>query len=146
MDKQWIPGLFLNWKIFKEFIPYIDLKNPVAFFKKKYKFLRYFPLLHGIKNLKNNPMPDFFIFLDQNSEALLEIKKLRIPLIGLVDTNMNPSNFLYQFFGNNDSIKNIKFFFKFLKETIVDGRLKEKYQFFYYFLNKVKNKLIVYET
>jgi len=91
-------------------------------------------------------MPDFFIFLDQNSEALLEIKKLRIPLIGLVDTNMNPSNFLYQFFGNNDSIKNIKFFFKFLKETIVDGRLKEKYQFFYYFLNKVKNKLIVYET
>jgi len=62
---------------------------------------------------------------------LHEIEALQIPLIGLVDTDMNPNKFLYRFFGNNDAFENINFLFFFLKEPILQGRLKEQKQFYF---------------
>ncbi len=140
VDKKWIGGLFTNWKIFCEFIQYLD--NPHQKLKKKYKFQKYFYYLKGIRNLFHMPIPDFFIFLDKNEEALYEIKQLRVPLIGLVDTDMNPKDFLYSFLTNNDSVENIEFFFDFLKETIKEGRLQEQQQYYTHFVVKLKKNLI----
>jgi small subunit ribosomal protein S2 len=88
------------------------------------------------------PIPDFFILLDKDEEALYELKQLRVPLIGLVDTNMDPNNFLYTIFTNNDSVENIEFFFEFLKEAIKEGRLQEQQKYYYAFLQKLKKNLI----
>lgn len=140
MDKKWIGGLFTNWKIFREFIQYLD--NPQRKLKKRYKFQKYFYYLKGIKNLFHMPIPDFFILLDKDEEALYELKQLRVPLIGLVDTNMDPNNFLYTIFTNNDSVENIEFFFEFLKEAIKEGRLQEQQKYYYAFLQKLKKNLI----
>lgn len=139
IDKKWIGGLFTNWKIFNEFIPLLDRKNNS--FKKRYRFLKYFFYLKGIKNLFKNPIPDFIVFLDNDVEALYELKKFQIPLIGLVDTDMNPDEYLYKFFGNNDSIENFEFFFEFLKETIKEGRNIEQDLFYQYFILKIKSKI-----
>lgn len=139
IDRKWIGGLFSNWKIFIEFIKYLE--NPFEKLNKKYKFQRYFWYLKGIKLLEKNPVPDFVIFLDQNKEALKEIQDMQIPLIGLVDSNINPNSFLYKFFGNNDTFESIDFFFNFLKEAIKEGRLKEQSYFFYYFVNKIKKEI-----
>jgi ribosomal protein S2 len=49
---------------------------------------------------------DFFILLDKDPIAMRELYNLQVPLIGFVDTNMNPNDFIYKLFGNNDSIKN----------------------------------------
>ena len=78
------------------------------------------------------PIPDFIIMLDNDLVALDEVKKLQIPLIGIVDTNMNPEDFVFKFFGNNDSIENLDFFFEFLKEAAKEGRIKEQQLFFFY--------------
>jgi small subunit ribosomal protein S2 len=145
VDKKWIGGLFSNWKIFSEFIQYMEkpLEKPNSNVKKKkYRFQKYFLFLKGIKNLAKMPFPDFVIFLNDDAEAMFEIKKLQIPLIGLVDTNMNPNDFLYKFFGNNDSTENIEFFFTFLKEAVQEGRLKEQQLFYYYFIYKLKTELL----
>jgi ribosomal protein S2 len=139
IDRKWIGGLFSNWKIFNEFIFFIE--RPFFKFNKKFKFQKYFPYLQGIINLPKMPIPDFFIFLDQNCEAEFELKKFKIPFLGLVDTNMDPNIFLYKFFGNNDSIENIQFFFKFLIETLKEGRLKEQSQFYRFFIKKIKKNL-----
>jgi small subunit ribosomal protein S2 len=139
IDRKWIGGLFSNWKIFIEFIKYLE--NPFEKLNKKYKFQRYFWYLKGIKLLEKNPVPDFVIFLDQNKEALKEIQDMQVPLIGLVDSNMNPTSFLYKFFGNNDTFESIDFFFNFLKEAIQEGRLKEQSYFFFYFVNKIKKEI-----
>ena len=141
VDKKWIGGLFTNWKIFSEFIQFLD--NPQQKLKKKYRFQKYFYYLKGIKNLFKMPIPDFVILLNNDKEALYELKQFQIPLIGLVDTDMNPQDFLYKFFSNNDSIENIDFFFEFLKETIKQGRLVEQQQYYYIFLNKIKKNLQV---
>lgn len=136
IDKKWIGGLFTNWKIFSEFIQYLD--NPTHIFKKRFKYLKYFPYLKGIRNLSKMPLPDFFVFLDKDEDAFFELKKMHVPMIGLVDTDMNPDEYLYKFFGNNDGLENIEFFFDFIKETVKEGRLKEQQLFYYYFIFKLK--------
>jgi ribosomal protein S2 len=67
---------------------------------------------------------------------------MQVPLIGLIDSNMNPKSFLYKFFGNNDTFESIDFFFNFLKEAIQEGRLKEQSYFYFYFINKIKKEII----
>lgn len=139
VDRKWIGGLFSNWKIFSEFVQIME--NPNKKFEKRYKFLKYFLFLKGLRNLSKMPVPDFVVFLDQNAEALAEIRKMQIPMIGLVDTNMNPDDFVYKFWSNNDTFENIEFFFEFLKDTVKEGRLKEQQLFYYFFLSKLKKKL-----
>ena len=76
-----------------------------------------------------------------NEDALKEIQRLNIPIWGLVDSNMNPGWFLYQFFGNDYSLESLEFFCEFLKDAILEGRIKEQEIFFYYLLNKLKKKI-----
>jgi len=109
--------------------------------KLGYKFERYFPFLQGVTFLKEDSLPDIIIMLDNDKTALHEIKNLQIPLIGVVDTDMNPNDFVYKFFGNNDSIENLEFFIEFLKEAAIEGRLKEQQLFFFYILKKIRKKL-----
>lgn len=140
VDRKWIGGLFSNWKIFKEFIKYLE--KPFQKLEKNFKFQRYFCFLNGLKFLEKNPIPDFVIFLDQNKDALKEIQDLQIPLIGLVDSNMDPDQFLYKILGNNDSVESIEFLFDFLKEAVKEGRLREQNYFYLYFLNKIKKEIL----
>ena len=142
IDKKWIEGLFSNWKIFYEFIDYISLYDIKK--KKEYKYEKYFQYLKGIVNLKKMPLPDFFILLDKDPIAMRELYNLQVPLIGFVDTNMNPNDFIYKLFGNNDSIKNLEFFFEFLLEAVKEGRLKEQQLFFFYLIYNIKKK--IYKT
>lgn len=139
VDRKWIGGLFSNWKIFSEFIQYLD--NSTSNFSKRFRYLKYFPYLKGIRNLAKMPLPDFYVFLDKDEDAFFELKKMHVPMIGLVDTDMDPDDFLYKFLGNNDTIENIEFFFDFIKETVKEGRLKEQQLFYYYFLYKLKKIL-----
>jgi small subunit ribosomal protein S2 len=139
VDRKWIGGLFSNWKIFSEFIQYLD--SSTSNFSKRFRYLKYFPYLKGIRNLAKMPLPDFYVFLDKDEDAFFELKKMHVPMIGLVDTDMDPDNFLYKFLGNNDTIENIEFFFDFIKETVKEGRLKEQQLFYYYFLYKLKKIL-----
>jgi ribosomal protein S2 len=90
------------------------------------------------------PLPDFFILLDKDPIAMRELYNLQVPLIGFVDTNMNPNDFIYKLFGNNDSIKNLEFFFEFLLEAVKEGRLKEQQLFFFYLIYNIKKK--IYKT
>ena len=64
IDRKWIGGLFTNWKIFNEFLQYLE--NPFQILKKKYKFQKYFFHMQGLKNLNKMPFPDFLIFLDKD--------------------------------------------------------------------------------
>lgn len=79
--------------------------------------------------------------LHADETVLKESINLQIPILGLVDTNMDPDFFLYKFFGNNDSIENIQFLFEFINEAIKEGRLKEQQLFFFYLLIKLKKNI-----
>jgi ribosomal protein S2 len=72
---------------------------------------------------------------------LKEIVKSKIPLMGLVDSNMNPEFFLYPFIGNNDSIESIKFCFSLLALSQKESMIQERKTLYYLVLLKIKQML-----
>ena len=76
----------------------------------------------GIKNL--NGKPDLIIIFDvlKDKLAVLEAKKLNIPIIGIVDTNSDPELIDYVIPGNDDAIRSINIYKKYFQETIEDAK------------------------
>ena len=78
--------------------------------------------LNGIKYMTK--LPDVVIVIDQHqdSTAIQECKKLGIPVIGIVDTNGDPSLVDIPIPANDDSITSIRCILKFLLEEIQQQR------------------------
>ena len=75
----------------------------------------------GIKNL--NGKPDLIVIFDvvKDKIAVLESKKLEIPVIGIVDSNADPDLIDYVIPGNDDAIRSINIFSNYFKQTILDA-------------------------
>ena len=60
--------------------------------------------------------------------AVLEAKKLNIPIVGIVDTNADPELIDYVIPGNDDAIRSINLYTKYFLETMNDARQFSKAQ------------------
>lgn len=80
----------------------------------------------GIKNMAARPgaMVVFDVLTDQN--AVKEANKLNIPIVGLVDTNADPSDITYPVPGNDDAIKTLQLVADYVKQAIEAGKNKQK--------------------
>ena len=69
-------------------------------------------------------LPGAIFIVDSKKEetAVLEARKLNIPLVALIDTNCNPDLIDYPVPGNDDAIKSIKLITSILAQSILDGR------------------------
>ena len=83
--------------------------------------LKLYLLKNGIKDL--NGKPDLIVIFDviKDRLAVLEAKKLNIPIIGIVDTNADPELIDYVIPGNDDAIRSINLYKKLFSETILDA-------------------------
>jgi small subunit ribosomal protein S2 len=61
--------------------------------------------LGGVRNMKRTPQAVLIIDLKTEAIAVREAERLRIPIIGLVDTNVDPVPIDYPIPGNDDSIR-----------------------------------------
>ena len=61
--------------------------------------------LGGVKNMQRQPDAVFVIDLKTEAIAVREAQRLRIPIIGLVDTNCDPEGIDYVIPGNDDAIR-----------------------------------------
>ncbi|HEY1451616.1 MAG TPA: 30S ribosomal protein S2, partial [Solirubrobacteraceae bacterium] len=61
--------------------------------------------LGGVKNMQRVPDAMFVIDLKTEEIAVKEARRLRIPIIGLVDTNCDPDGIDYVIPGNDDAIR-----------------------------------------
>ena len=67
--------------------------------------------------------PDLIFVIDTNREdiAILEARKLGIPVVAIVDTNCNPENIDFPIPGNDDSIRAIKLYCKLFSDAALSG-------------------------
>ena len=67
--------------------------------------------------------PDAIFIIDTNIESLAvaEAKKLRIPIIAVLDTNSDPTGIDYPIPGNDDARRSINLYCELLKDTIKDA-------------------------
>ena len=76
----------------------------------------------GIKEMETLPSAVFVVDTRKEKIAVLEAKKLGIPVIAIVDTNCDPDDADYIIPGNDDAIRAIKLIGGALANAVIEGR------------------------
>ena len=78
--------------------------------------------LRGIKGMKS--VPDAIFVIDTRKEAIAvqEARKLRIPVVGIVDTNCDPDEVDQVIPGNDDALRAIRLFAGRIADAVLAGR------------------------
>ena len=132
VNYRWLGGMLTNWKTIQNSIKRLKKlddqlakentgftkKEILKFGKEKEKLKR---SLGGISEMKKTP--DLIFIIDTNIESLAvaEAKKLRIPIIGILDTNSDPTGIDYPIPGNDAARRSINLYCELLKNTIKDA-------------------------
>ena len=100
-------------------------KKEVALLRKEMDKLN--KNLGGIKEMTE--IPDVMFIVDPKKEhiAILEAKKLNIPVVGLIDTNCNPNDVNYVIPGNDDAIRAVKLMTDVMANAVIEGRQGESF-------------------
>ena len=80
----------------------------------------------GIKTMETLPSALFIVDPKKEANAVLEAKKLGIPVIAIVDTNCDPDDADYIIPGNDDAIRAIKLISAALADAVIEGRQGEQ--------------------
>ena len=143
INQRWLGGTLTNFRTIQKRIKRlleinemeasgtinVYTKKEVALIRKEASRLENF--LGGIKDMKK--LPDALVVIDpmEDHNAVLEAKKLGIPVFGLADTNCNPAFVDYAIPANDDAVKAIKLMTSLLADAIVEakgGILQDAYQ------------------
>ena len=84
--------------------------------------------LGGIKDMDKLPGVIFLVDPKKEKIAILEAKKLNIPVIGLVDTNCNPEELDYPIPGNDDAIRAVKLIADVMANAVIEGKQGESFE------------------
>jgi small subunit ribosomal protein S2 len=119
VTKKWMPGLITNWNTVRERIKYyLDLKESFRsgeiekYTKKEQVALRKAMnkleiALGGVSKMSRTPDAIFVIDALIDNVAILEARKLRIPVYGICDTNADPDLFTAFVPANDDAVNSI---------------------------------------
>lgn len=136
VSTRWLGGSLTNYNTIKKSINKLKIleenfnKNKLTYLTKKEilkenKKLKKLKLnFEGIKNMVNLPQALFIIDTNYESIAVLEAKKLNIPIIAIVDSNSNPDNIDYIIPGNDDSTDSINLYLNIISNHII--KIKDK--------------------
>jgi len=131
---RWLGGLLTNFQTVKKSVERLKsiekmsengifaklTKKEIAkFTKEKDKLLRD---LNGIREMGGLPQAIFIIDSKKEDIAVKEAQKLKIPVIGLIDTNCDPDLIDYPIPGNDDALKSIRLIALLITESILEGR------------------------
>jgi small subunit ribosomal protein S2 len=133
VTNRWLGGMLTNYQTVKASIDRLKkietLKNSPewtdvpkkeqARYDREYDKLK--KSLGGIEDMKKLPGALFVIDTDKEHIAILEAKKLGIPVIAVVDTNCDPSNVTHVIPGNDDAIRSVRLFCNMMAEACLSG-------------------------
>jgi small subunit ribosomal protein S2 len=78
--------------------------------------------LGGIEHMGGLPDALFVVDVGFEEIAVEEARRLRIPVIGVVDTNNSPDNIDYIIPGNDDSMRAVEIYVRCVADAILDGK------------------------
>jgi small subunit ribosomal protein S2 len=77
--------------------------------------------LGGVKHMERLPSAIFIVDIKSEAIAVAEAKRLRIPIIGLVDTNCDPDGIDYVIPGNDDAIRSCALITRAIGDVVQSG-------------------------
>ena len=135
VNKRWLGGMLTNWSTISNSLNSLNslnkkISNENLKLKKKEilqmnrqidKIEKY---LGGLKDMGATPQAIFVVDVNKDAIAVSEANKLKIPVIGILDTNSSPIGIDYPIPGNDDSRKSIELICSLLSKTIIKNEKK----------------------
>ena len=132
VDQRWLGGMLTNFKTVKQSIKRLNdleasLAEPGRLSKKEILTVqrevdKLNRSLGGIREMGGLPDAIFIIDVGYQKGAVVEAKKLGIPVIGVVDTNNSPEGVDYVIPGNDDSARAIRLYARGMADAALEGR------------------------
>ena len=140
VNQRWLGGMLTNFDTIQKRIQRLkDLetmeqdgtfdvlpKKEVILLKKEMDKLE--KNLGGIKEMDKLPGVIFLVDPKKERIAILEAKKLNIPVVGIVDTNCNPQELDYPIPGNDDAIRSVSLIADVMANAIIEGKQGESFE------------------
>ena len=138
VNVRWLGGMLTNYKTIRTSINRLNAlekmqedgtfdmlpkKEVAALQKEMYNLERN---LGGIKNMNGLPSAIFIVDPRKEHNAVLEAKKLGIPVVAIVDTNCDPDDADYIIPGNDDAIRAIRLISSVLADAVLEGKQGEQ--------------------
>ena len=137
VNQRWLGGMLTNFGTIKTRVERLKKleamendgtfdvlpKKEVILLKKEMEKLQ--KNLGGIKEMNEVPGAMFVVDPKKERIAILEARKLGIPVIGLVDTNCNPEDVDYVIPGNDDAIRAIKLIVEAMANAVIESKQGE---------------------
>ena len=134
VNQRWLGGLLTNFGVIRGSVEkLIELdemkedgrwgllsKKEQSKLEKVYRKLS--KNLGGIRNMLELPGALFIIDSTKEEIAILEARKLNIPIVAVVDTNGDPDNIDHPIPGNDDAVRAIELFTSKVSEAIIEGK------------------------
>jgi len=139
VDQRWLGGMLTNFGTIRKRIQRLkDLetmetdgtfdvlpKKEVSGLRKEMEKLE--KNLGGIKDMEELPGVIFLVDPKKERIAILEARKLNIPVVGIVDTNCNPEDLDYPIPGNDDAIRAVKLIADVMANAVIEGKQGESF-------------------
>jgi len=139
VNERWLGGLLTNFQTvskrlsrMKE-LEELDFDDTTQGFTKKELLMKKRELtklqksLGGIRTLQKAPNAIWVIDPLREHLAIDEAKKLRIPIVGILDSNADPDDFQFPIPGNDDAIRSVALLTRIMADAIAEG-LIERHQ------------------
>ncbi len=134
---RWLGGMLTNWNTIGAQIKHlVDLESKMASGELAGKFnkleVQRFQeeidslneLYGGIKELNARPGAVVIFDVVHDGNAVREAKKLSLPIVGIVDTNSDPTGITYPVPMNDDAIKALQLFADYVESAVSAGKAK----------------------
>jgi small subunit ribosomal protein S2 len=134
VNKRWLGGLLTNYPTIKKrvdrlrelrkkkadgYFETVSKKDARALGDEMAKLEKF---LGGIANMDGLPDVLFIIDVKKETNAVAEAKKLKIPIIGIVDSNCDPDDVNVKILGNDDAIRSIKLFCSIVADSVLEAK------------------------
>ena len=137
VNARWLGGMLTNFNTIKRRIKRLDQlkkmeengtfdmlpKKEVIKLKLEREKLEKF--MGGITGMKKQPAAMFIVDPRKERIAVLEAKKLHIPIVAIVDTNCDPDEIDYVIPGNDDAIRAVKLIAGAMADAVIEGKQGE---------------------
>lgn len=134
VDYRWLGGMLTNYKTVRQSINRLKELEKMEASGEFHKMIKKEALmlsreltklqcsLGGIKDM--NGLPDALFIIDVGFEkiAVKEANRLKIPVIGVVDTNNSPDGVDYVIPGNDDSMRAIEIYATAVADAIIEAK------------------------
>ncbi len=137
VDQRWLGGMLTNFGTIRSRVQRLkdlekmqedgtfDVLPKKEVIKLKGEMEKLEKNLGGIKNMEKLPGVLFIVDPKKERIAILEARKLKIPIVGLIDTNCNPNDVDYPIPGNDDAIRAVKLIADVMANAVIEGKQGE---------------------